>query len=102
MKKFVDRKRHEWEFEVGDYVYLKLHPYRQTSVVIRHNEKLSSKYFGLYCIEERVGKVAYRLILPTGASTHPVFHALQLKKALGPRKIWWNQFYLPCLSVLNG
>jgi hypothetical protein len=32
MKTFADRKRTEREFEVGDYVYLRLQPYRQCSV----------------------------------------------------------------------
>lgn len=33
MKKFADRKRREVEFEVGDLVYLKLRPYRQSSMM---------------------------------------------------------------------
>jgi len=31
MKKMVDARRTEREFEVGDWVYLRLQPYRQTS-----------------------------------------------------------------------
>jgi len=32
MKKFADVKRSERKFKVGDWVYLKLQPYRQISV----------------------------------------------------------------------
>jgi len=42
MKKFVDIKRIERSFDVGDLVYLRLQPYKQQSVVQRRNLKLSS------------------------------------------------------------
>ncbi|KAL0455650.1 UNVERIFIED_CONTAM: Retrovirus-related Pol polyprotein from transposon.6 [Sesamum latifolium] len=47
---YVDRKRTEREFEVGDEVFLKLQPYKQTSVALKKQLKLSAKYFGPYKI----------------------------------------------------
>lgn len=85
MKVQADKKRSEREFKVGDSVYLRLQPYVQTSVAERSSQKLSFKYFGLYLVLQRVGKVAYRLQLPPSSRIHPVVHVSQLKKALGEK-----------------
>ncbi|KAL0560863.1 hypothetical protein IC582_001277 [Cucumis melo] len=42
MKKFVDSKRRELKFKVGDEVYLKLRPYRQRSLAKKRAEKLAN------------------------------------------------------------
>lgn len=83
MKKMADRKRTERHFQVGDWVYLKLQPYRQISIKERPNYKLSSKYYGPFEIIEKIGKVAYKLRLHNHSQIHPVFHVSQLKV-----KIW--------------
>lgn len=45
MKQEVDKHRSERSFEVGDWVFVKLQPYRQQSVVIRGSQKISPKFF---------------------------------------------------------
>ncbi|KAJ0103101.1 hypothetical protein Patl1_06480 [Pistacia atlantica] len=50
MKLYADRKRADKEFQVGDKVYLRLHPYQQISVVMRRNLKLSPRYYGTYMV----------------------------------------------------
>lgn len=83
MKQLADTHRTERELEIGDFVFVKLQPYRQYSVVTRSNQKLAPKYYGPYKIIDRCGAVAYKLELPPGSQIHPVFHISQLKVLVG-------------------
>ncbi|KAJ0490310.1 putative nucleotidyltransferase, Ribonuclease H [Helianthus annuus] len=83
MKVLADRKRRELELVEGDLVYIKLQPYRQTSVATRVSNKLSPRYFGPYRILQRVGPVAYKVELPPGSQIHDVFHVSLLRKCVG-------------------
>ncbi|KAK9073457.1 hypothetical protein SSX86_007781 [Deinandra increscens subsp. villosa] len=81
MVKNANTKRMDQEFQVGDFVYLRLQPYRQQSVATRSNHKLSKRFYGPYKILERVGKLAYQLDLPAASRIHPVFHVSLLRKS---------------------
>jgi hypothetical protein len=87
MKKFADANRTEQTFELGDFVYLKMQPYRETSLGLRNSLKLTSKWYEPFLILQKIGKVAYRLQLPSDAQIHDVFHVNQLKKHLGKHAI---------------
>jgi hypothetical protein len=83
MKQLADQKRRDCVFEVGDWVFLWLQPYRQCSIFRRAHQKLASHFFGPYQIVERIGMVAYRLALPDTTRIHLVFHVSLLKKKVG-------------------
>ena len=99
MKDQADKHRVEREFSVADWVYLKLQPHIQQSVHRRSNHKISFKYFGPYLILQRVGKVAYKLQLPSSSQIHPVVHVSQLKKALAPNTKVSTDDQLNCLTL---
>ena len=45
MKLFVDKYRREVPYELGDWVFLKLQPYRMKSLARKLNEKLNPQYY---------------------------------------------------------
>jgi len=83
MTSHANQRRREVSFEVGDYVYLKLQPYRQTTVTFRSSLKLSPRFYGPFQILSKVSLVAYRLDLPKDYQIHDVFHVSLLRKHLG-------------------
>ena len=83
MKQQSDLHRTEREFQIGDWVYLRLQPYKQQSVAYRASHKLSPRFFAPFKILQRVGPVAYSLDLPTSSCIHPAFHVSCLKAKLG-------------------
>ncbi|WVZ83102.1 hypothetical protein U9M48_030280 [Paspalum notatum var. saurae] len=79
MKKQVDKRRSDRQFQIGDSMLVNLQPYVQTSLARRSNQKLAFKYFGPYTVLAQIGSAAYRLQLPPYSTIHPVFHMSQLK-----------------------
>ena len=79
-KNYTDRRSRPLEFEVGDHIFLKVMPKRG---VVRFGKrgKLAPRYIGPFEVLERVGTLAYRLVLPSSLSSiHEVFHVSMLRK----------------------
>ena len=83
MRNQTNTHRTDVTFQVDDWVFLKLKPYRQTTVAHRQSQKLSKRFFGPFRIIAKIGAVAYKLALPEDARIHNVFHVSNLKKCRG-------------------
>ncbi|GKE87898.1 putative reverse transcriptase domain-containing protein, partial [Tanacetum coccineum] len=82
LKSYADKRRKPLEFSVGDYVLLKVSPWKG---VVRFGKKgkLAPRFVGPFKIIEKVGPVAYRLDLPEELDgVHDTFHVSNLKKCL--------------------
>lgn len=88
------------QFTRNDWGLVKLQPYRQQSVANRLNFKLSKRFYGPFQITDRVGQVAYKLLLPQESKIHPVFNVSLLKLYKGDR-FNQHQLDLPSLSFNN-
>ena len=87
MKEHADSKHREVQWSVGEFVYVKLRPYRQSTLARRVIEKLCPRFYGPFKIVQKMGLVAYKLELPDTARIHPIFHVSLLKKAMGSQAV---------------
>ncbi|GJW38112.1 putative reverse transcriptase domain-containing protein [Tanacetum coccineum] len=81
-KSYANKRRKPLEFSIGDYVLLKLLPWKG---VIRFGKKgkLAPRFVGPFEIVEKVGPMAYRLdLLEELNSVHDTFHVSNPKKCL--------------------
>jgi hypothetical protein len=80
MKQQADQGHSERQFAEGDQVFLRLQPYKQTSLKAEHCQKLAPKFYGPYTVLKHVGQVAYQLALPSQSKLHPSFSCFMLKE----------------------
>jgi hypothetical protein len=81
-KSYADKRRKPIQFEVGNFVYLRVSPTRGVQR-FGIKGKLAPRYIGPFEILEICGPVAYQLQLPPQlAAIHSVFHVSQLKKCI--------------------
>jgi hypothetical protein len=81
-KSYADKRRKPLQFEVGDFVYLRVSPTRGVQR-FGMKGKLAPRYVGPFEILEACGPVAYRLQLPYQlAAIYNIFHVSQLRKCV--------------------
>jgi hypothetical protein len=84
MKQQADQHRSERSFEVGDWVFLILQPYKHMSLnKAKKDNKLSPNYYGPYKVLQNIGIMAYKLEFPSSSRVHIGFHVSCLKKVIG-------------------
>ena len=64
-------------------VFLRLQPYRQSSLKRSGADKLKPRFYGPYKVIRKVGEVAYELELLEGSKIHNVFYVSCLKNVVG-------------------
>jgi hypothetical protein len=83
-KSYTGKRHRPLEFEVGDYVYLRVFPMKG----VRRfgiKGKLAPRYIGPYPIVNKYGPTSYQVELPSKVSgVHNVFHVSQIKGCLKP------------------
>ena len=82
-KQYADQHRVERHLQMNDLVYLRLHPYKQTSLKGKGSKELNPRFYGPYKVVQKFGEVAYELELPEGSKIHIVYHVSCLKKVIG-------------------
>jgi hypothetical protein len=95
-KSYADRRRKPLQFQIGDFVYLRVSP---TKGVQRFGikGKLAPRYIGPFKILEICGPVAYKLLLPPQmGAIHDIFHVSQLKKCI---KVPSEVIEIPAIKV---
>jgi hypothetical protein len=81
-KSYADRRRKPIEFEVGDFIYLKVSPMKSVKR-FGVKRKLAPRYVGPFQIVGKSRAVAYKIQLPLEMSAiFNVFHVSQIKKCL--------------------
>nr|GFA46144.1 reverse transcriptase domain-containing protein [Tanacetum cinerariifolium] len=84
-KSYADLKRKPMEFQVGDKVMLKVSPWKGV-VHFGKRGKLNPRYVGPFKVLERIGDVAYKLVLPEELSrVHNTFHVLSYNESKSRR-----------------
>jgi uncharacterized protein YkwD len=59
MKQQADQGHYEHQFAEGDQAFLRLQPYKQTSLKAENCQKLVPKFYGPYTVLKHVGQVTY-------------------------------------------
>jgi exosome complex RNA-binding protein Rrp4 len=90
-KSYADKNITHREFKVGDHVFLKVKA-NISSLKLGSCSKMAAKFCGPFEILERIGPVAYILVLPASMTVHNVFHISFIKKYIpnANHVIVWN------------
>ena len=84
MKQQADQHCSERSFEEGDWIFLRLQPYKYMPLKqLNQDNKLAPMYYGPYKVLHKIGIMSYNLELLASSQVHPIFHVYFLKKVIG-------------------
>jgi hypothetical protein len=98
MKHTQDKSCRDAQYNVGDWVWLRLQQRKALGVTAAAPSKLGPKFYGPYQILQRIGEVSYKLQLPSRARIHDMFHVALLKKFEGTAPLQ----VVPSPDILHG
>jgi hypothetical protein len=81
MKKYHDKNRRSYEFQIEDILLVILQPSCRHSVSLSRNQKLGLCCFDPFPVIDKIRPVTYKLLL--AAKIHDVFHSSLLKPCKG-------------------
>jgi hypothetical protein len=99
----VDAHRTDRSYEVGDQVFIHIRPNKST-IWFRKGTKFSPRFIGPFRIQEKIGPVAYRLVLPPHLhKTHNVFHVSVLRHYVADEshKLNWKELQVSDMGNLT-
>jgi hypothetical protein len=80
MKFYADKKRVDVQYDVNDLVLVDRTRFSIDAFKEFKKTKFLPKYVGPFKVIERIGRLAYRLDIPSRSRAHNVFHVSNLKK----------------------
>ena len=83
MKQKANQNYSQCTFQVSDMVFLRLHPYKQSSPKIKGHHKLAPKSYVSYKVLYKIGFVVYKFELRPSSCVHLIFHVSCLKNFIG-------------------
>ena len=98
MKELYNRRHQPRFFKVGDLVNLRLHRGYRVSAI--KSKKLGQQLIGPFPIIERIGRLAYRLRLPSVMKIHDVVSIAHLESATDPAKDPYQRRRPPMSAVV--
>jgi hypothetical protein len=88
---------------VGDQVFIRIRPNKST-IRFGKGTKLSPQFIGPFKIQEKIGPVAYRLVLPPHLhKTHNIFHVSVLRHYVADEshKLNWKELQVSDVGNLT-
>jgi hypothetical protein len=102
-KIYADAHRTDRNYEVGDQVFIRIRPNKST-IRFGKGTKLSPRFIGPFKVQEKIGPVAYRLVLPPHLhKTHNVFHVSILRHYVADEshKLNWKELQVSDVGTLT-
>jgi hypothetical protein len=101
-KSYAYAHKTDQSYEVGDQVFIRIRPNKST-IRFGKGTNLSPLFIGPFRIQEKIGPVAYRLILPPHLhKTHNVFHVFVLRHYVvdESHKLNWKELQVSDVGTL--